>query len=172
MTPFTPYVCEELWETLGKKDFISNAQYPKADETKVDREVEAQEEMIRNLIEDIQNILKATGKTPKRIHLYVAPEWKRTVYEAIASGRTMKDVMSEPAMKPYGKEIAKLMQKRREEIPDVILSAGEEYKVFEEARDFLAREFSCNISVEKKPPTGGEEKAKHALPGKPGVYLE
>jgi hypothetical protein len=64
------------------------------------------------------------------------------------------------------------MQKRREEIPDVILSAGEEYKVFEEARDFLAREFSCNISVEKKPPTGGEEKAKHALPGKPGVYLE
>jgi len=172
MTPFTPYLCEELWEKLGGKGFVSNAAYPHSDESKVDKKVEAEETMLTSLLEDLQNIIKVTGKTPKKISLYLAPEWKRTVYEAIASGKTMKEVMNEPAMKPYGKEIAKLMGKRREELPEVIFSLEEEHKVLEGAKDFLCKEFSCEIDLQKKPTHDPEGKAKHALPEKPGIYLE
>ena len=32
MTPFTPHLCEEIWETLGNKDFISSFSWPAFDE--------------------------------------------------------------------------------------------------------------------------------------------
>ncbi|MFH1787971.1 MAG: leucine--tRNA ligase, partial [Candidatus Altiarchaeota archaeon] len=172
MTPFTPYVCEELWEILGGGGFAANADYPMADESKVNVKVEAQEEMLRNLREDVQKIVEVTGKTPARIFVYIAPEWKRLVYDAVKSGKTIKDVMGEPALKPYGKQVAKLMGKRKEEVPDVILTVSEEKKVLEESKEFLSNEFSAEITVEEKPSNDPEGKAKHALPGKPGIYVE
>ncbi|MCX5781124.1 MAG: leucine--tRNA ligase [Elusimicrobia bacterium] len=32
LSPFTPHICEELWETTGHKESISDASWPKADE--------------------------------------------------------------------------------------------------------------------------------------------
>ena len=172
MTPFTPHTCEELWELLGGEGFASNADYPLPDEGEVDRKVEAQEDILRNLREDVQKIIDVTGKKPAKIYFYIAPEWKRAVYDAIATGKSIKEVMSEPARKPYGKQVAKLMGKRCEEVPDVILSINEEADVLDDASKFLSNEFSAEIIVEKKPSHDPEEKAKQALPGKPGIYME
>ena len=35
MAPFTPFLCEELWERLGKKGFVSAAEWPSFDKKKV-----------------------------------------------------------------------------------------------------------------------------------------
>lgn len=33
LTPFTPHVCQELWEVLGREGYISDAKWPSVDET-------------------------------------------------------------------------------------------------------------------------------------------
>ncbi|MCL2144302.1 MAG: leucine--tRNA ligase [Endomicrobia bacterium] len=38
MTPFTPHLCEEIWEALGNKDFISSFEWPKFDENFLKRD--------------------------------------------------------------------------------------------------------------------------------------
>ncbi|MDR3112676.1 MAG: leucine--tRNA ligase [Elusimicrobiota bacterium] len=35
MTPFTPHLCEEIWENLGNKNFISSYKWPNYDESKI-----------------------------------------------------------------------------------------------------------------------------------------
>ena len=54
---------------LGGKGFVSNAPYPKKDEGKIDKKALAQEEMLRNLIEDVKKIVEVTGKTQKNTPL-------------------------------------------------------------------------------------------------------
>ena len=172
MAPFTPHTCEELWEILGEERFVSNAEFPTVDDSQVDVKEETQEEMLGDLMEDVTKITDVTKKKPEKIHLYLAPEWKRKVYEAISEGKTIKDVMSDLDLKPYGKQVAKLMGKRREEIPRVIFTLEDEASVFDDSKMFLEKELGCEIIVEKTPTHDPEDKAKHALPGKPGIYVE
>ena len=74
LTPFTPHVCEEMWELLGHKPFVSLAKWPEPDESKIDEEVERMEEVVSKTVEDIREIIKITKKRPKKICLYVIPK--------------------------------------------------------------------------------------------------
>ncbi|MCD6557407.1 MAG: leucine--tRNA ligase [Candidatus Aenigmarchaeota archaeon] len=74
LTPFTPHICEELWEHLGKKPFISLEKWPEPDESKIDEELERMEEAVSKTVEDIREIIKITKKKPKKVCLYVIPK--------------------------------------------------------------------------------------------------
>ncbi|RLI96630.1 MAG: hypothetical protein DRO96_02605, partial [Candidatus Aenigmatarchaeota archaeon] len=74
LTPFTPHICEELWEHLGKKPFISLEKWPEPDESKIDEELERMEEAVSKTVEDIREIIKITKKRPKKVCLYVIPK--------------------------------------------------------------------------------------------------
>lgn len=58
LSPFTPHIAEELWHKLGNKSFISLEKWPEADESKINPELEKQEQAIEKTISDINNILK------------------------------------------------------------------------------------------------------------------
>ncbi|MFW6283568.1 MAG: class I tRNA ligase family protein, partial [Minisyncoccales bacterium] len=74
LSPFAPHITEELWEKIGnnslnqeKKNFISLADWPEADETKINDEIEKQEQAIENIIGDINNVLKLMReKSPEK----------------------------------------------------------------------------------------------------------
>jgi leucyl-tRNA synthetase len=174
MTPFTPFACEELWSRMPeKKGFISHADYPTARKEIIDAGVIQKEEMLRGLMQDIQNILEATGAKPKKIHVYLAPDWKRTVFSLIKEGKTIGDAMRNPDLKQYGKQIADLMKKiRRDEVPEKTLTLEDEYATLSEAADFLTKEFKAQAFVHKTPDYDPENKIKNALPMRPGIYLE
>ena len=86
---YCPHITEELWEKIGNKGFISLADWPKADETKIDEKFEKQEKAVEKLMEDINHIKEITGqiahhgRTPKdfgkkslqgaKIYVYVLP---------------------------------------------------------------------------------------------------
>ena len=76
-SPFTPHVAEEFWEKIGKKGFVSLAEWPKADESKIDDRFEKSEKEIERTISDIVNIIKIVrekqGKEIERIYLYAIP---------------------------------------------------------------------------------------------------
>jgi leucyl-tRNA synthetase len=55
LSPVAPHICEEMWEKLGNKNFVSIA--------------ECSENSVRKTIEDLRNVLKLTGKK-KKLYLY------------------------------------------------------------------------------------------------------
>ena len=173
MAPFTPYTCEELWETIGHKDYVSLAQYPTADTKKIIKEANAKEDLIKNLMEDIQHILEISKIKPEIMHLYLAPEWKRKLFALLRSCTPMKDIMSDPEMRPHGKDVSQIMQKyRRDEIPELVLTLDEEYDTLKEAQKFLEKEFNAVIDLQKEITKDPENKARFAMPQKPGIYIK
>ncbi|MDO8509040.1 MAG: leucine--tRNA ligase [Nanoarchaeota archaeon] len=78
ISPVTPHIAEELWEKLGKKSLVSLEQWPKADESKISEELEAQEKIQHQTLDDIKNIIKIVqekqNKNPEKIYLYAIPK--------------------------------------------------------------------------------------------------
>ncbi|MBM3309295.1 MAG: leucine--tRNA ligase [Candidatus Altiarchaeales archaeon] len=172
MAPFTPFTCEELWEKMGKKTFVLNEKYPEASETAIDKTIDARENYLKNLLEDVQNILKIMKKTPTQIHFYLSPDWKYKVYNAIKEGKQMKDLVADSELRQQGKEIAKIMQTRKEELPEVLLERSQENETLTQAKTFLEKELNMKITIQEKPTHDPEQKSKYALPMKPGIYME
>lgn len=76
LSVFCPHICEELWEKIGNKGFISLAEWPKADEKKIDLKLEKQEQQIEELADDINNILKIVKSKNQKVnkgYVYVLP---------------------------------------------------------------------------------------------------
>ncbi|MFC2162736.1 leucine--tRNA ligase [Candidatus Altiarchaeota archaeon] len=169
MTPFTPFICEELWERMGGQGFASNAEYPTADGSGIDADSEASEQYLTGIVDDVKNILQASKMTPGKILLYVSPDWKYKVFQAIMGGKSVKDVMVDPEVRQYGKQAAKLMQTRRDQLPEKILSSGREKEILVECKDFLEKEFDVELLID--PSEDPQGKMKFAQPGKPGICL-
>jgi len=173
LAPFTPFTCEELWERTGHKGFVSLEKYPVKDLKKINPAVSVKEEMVKQLMEDLQHILEISKIKPKTVHIYLAPDWKRQLFCKIKEGMNIGEVMKDAEMKRYGKEVPSIMQKyRKDEVPDVVLSLDDEAKTLEEARSFLEKEFSTTIDIQKTATKDPENKARFAMPMKPGIYVE
>ena len=178
MTPYTPHICEELWQILGKKDFISLSEWPQAKEELIDDRIEKMEELVMQTLKDIYEIIKIVGKKPKEIRIYTSPEWKHTVYSEIIKmeGKTPKEIiphiMKSPTGKQYGKEALKFAQRLISNLAGLgeILTAEEEYSILKDAEEFFAREFRCDVKV-MRAVESESEKASRAEPGKPGIEI-
>jgi len=78
MSPFCPHITEELWHALGNKTFISLEKWPEADESKINPELEKQEQQIETAISDINNIIKILEsrkelKDKKKVKIFAIP---------------------------------------------------------------------------------------------------
>lgn len=193
LAPFAPHICEELWSEMKEKDFISTAEWPQADERKIDIRAEEQENLIQEVIEDTLNVLKATKITPEKIFYYTASPWKWAVYRRVLqeskSGEVklnelMKELASDEDLKKRLKEVAgfvaktvkeagKMPEKRREHT--LMMEALDEGKVIEDAKDFLMQRFNAEIIVYNEDdgmrfdPKG---KAAVSVPYRPAIYIE
>ncbi|MEL4305606.1 leucine--tRNA ligase [Methanococcoides sp. LMO-2] len=191
MAPFTPHVCEEIWEAMGKEGMVSLAGYPAYDETLVDTSAEFTEELISGTISDVDEIIRVTKITPQKAVLYTAPEWKTTAFKkALAMqkegdlnpGVLIKELMSDPEMRRYGKEVPKFAQKivgditsMSEESFNTLTSFELDEKVaLEENKDFFEKEIGCPVEVYSADDAeyDPENKAKFAYPLRPAIYLE
>ncbi len=173
MSPFTPFVCEELWEKMKGKGFVSLAPYPKAEKKLIDETINLKEEMLKVVMGDLQKILEVIKLKPKRIYFYLAPEWKRKLFQKIKEGKGINEIMKEKEMKPHGKEISEIMKKvRANEISEIILTSDEEYKTLSNAKKFLEKEFNCQVEIQKEVTYDPNNRAKFSLPMKPGIYVE
>jgi len=193
IAPFAPHLCEEVWNGMGEKGFISMAEWPRSNEEQVDNLAEEQENLVRDVIDDTLNVLKATKITPKKIVYYTASPWKWKVYvkvlEKSATGgvrmnEVMKDLVADTELKPYLKETAKLAaklskdvagipEKRRNIVLKIKMLADKE--ALEDAEDFLAERFKAQVTIyseEDKKRYDPRQRAATALPGRPAIYVE
>ena len=83
--PFCPHITEELWHEIGNKNFISLEKWPCANESKIDLELEKQEQQVEKTISDIRNIIRIIsekGNKAGKIYLYVLPKELRMYSES------------------------------------------------------------------------------------------
>ncbi|MBI2047262.1 leucine--tRNA ligase [Candidatus Pacearchaeota archaeon] len=78
--PFCPHIAEELWHKIGNKNFISLESWPKADESRINLQLEKQEQACNNLVGDINNIIKLLrekqNKDVHKVYIYTLPKEK------------------------------------------------------------------------------------------------
>jgi leucyl-tRNA synthetase len=191
MSPFTPHLCEEIWQALGHEDIVSLAQYPLYNEDLIDEGAELAEEVIKGTLEDIEEIIRVTKMTPQTVHLYTAPAWKDTVIKCACEmqqeaplevGTLIKALMADPELKRFGKDIPKFVQKI---IPEFKSGGAERYEIFagpgldecallKEASSFFEKEIGCSVEIYSgdSPAYDPENKSRFADPLRPAIYIE
>ena len=193
LAPFAPYICEEIWEKMGRKGFVSLAEWPTYDEKKVNVRAEETESLIKNVLEDTSNILRATKIVPKKICYYSAASWKWKVYlttleksvsTRIAVSDLMKELMTNPDLRRIAEKVAKFSRQVVEEInrmPDdrkhrqLQVGAMDENQTLEEAARFFESEFNAKVYTYREDDPqrhDPKKKAELARPYRPAIYIE
>ncbi|MDH5482021.1 MAG: leucine--tRNA ligase [Candidatus Bathyarchaeota archaeon] len=193
LTPVAPHTCEELWEIKGEKDFVSRSPWPTSDESKINVEAEENEALIMGMMEDTQNIIKATGITPKKICYYAASPWKWKIYlkvleksvsAKVAQSDLIKDLLKDSDLKARAKEVAEFVGKIVDEvnrIPDekkqrlIRVGVMDENQKLKDAENFFNREFNAKIycyNEEDKKRYDPKNRAHTAKPYRPAIYIE
>lgn len=177
---FSPHICEEAWEAIGKKSFVSIAQWPGYDATKIIDDAEAKEDLLRSILSDIAEVLCIIkNKNPKKITIFVANAWKYSLYEHLRGkmqktrnpGELLQFCMT-TNLKRYGMEVQKIIPKIvKSGLPPHHLSQNQELEAIDGARDFFAATFNCEIDVASAD-DAEHPKAKNALPSKVAILIE
>ncbi|MGD0511126.1 MAG: class I tRNA ligase family protein, partial [Candidatus Micrarchaeaceae archaeon] len=187
LAPFIPHICEEIWEAMGHEDPVSLVQYPLYNVDLMNDGAELIEEIIRNTLADIEEIIRVTKMIPQKVHLYTASAWKLLVIKkcmceialkpSIEAGTFIKTLMGNPELRVFGKEIPKLVQKiitefksggaKRYEIFDS-LGLGEQ-DLLKESSSFLEKEIGCPVEIHSadSPTYDPEKKSRFAEPLRP-----
>lgn len=179
LSPFAPFICEEIWEKIGKEGFVSLAQWPVAGE--IDKKLDIIEEVIQRTIEDIHSVVRLSKlEKIKKMKIFIAKSWKYKLFDAIKDVENKKNFneMIEKAMKieevkKNSKEVVKIIKaiaKDPSKFPLKMISKEKEIKVFKESKEFFEKEFECEVEVIDGDESN-EVKAQQALPMKPGILV-
>jgi leucyl-tRNA synthetase len=83
LSPFAPHIAEEIWEKLGNSELASKSAWPSSVGIEIDSKSIQTETLLKSIIDDINNILKVTKISPKKIIIYTAEQWKSKAYNLI-----------------------------------------------------------------------------------------
>ena len=197
LSPFAPYFCEEVWEIMGNDSYVSLAQWPEINQSKIILKSEDNERLIQSIIFDIQKITKVTKIVPKKILIYTASSIKCTLYRKILDriqrqatpnfGQIMKEFVNDNEVKDLVKRNPDLVKK----IIDDILSESvdvrerrmkidsfDEKIPLEDGKSLLVSEVGNNqlelyiYSEDDNDKYDPKQKSKFARPYKPAIYIE
>ncbi|MCW4040004.1 MAG: leucine--tRNA ligase [Candidatus Bathyarchaeota archaeon] len=193
LAPFTPHICEELWQQMGKPGFISTAQWPNYDASKLNPLILMRENMIQALLDDIHHIIQATKIHPTHIYLYTAASWKSQIYhnalrftiqDTLTIRQLMQKALQNPENRQRAKQVSTFVQKLVTDMqkiaPQLLRERNQigvisEYDIFSEAADFFAREFRAEVTVfheEDNDVVDPQHRAHLAEPYRPAIYIE
>ncbi|MEM4312345.1 MAG: leucine--tRNA ligase [Nitrososphaerales archaeon] len=189
LAPIAPIICEEIWELMGGKGFVSLAEWPKVDSSKIEPKIELSEEILMSLMDDIKQIIKVRKVKPKALYLYIRAHWKWKAYlRGLKFGgkfdfkNLVQHIIKEEGLKEKGKEVVELVKSLMDHFASEDARARwreaeeiDEYDVILKAKDFLKKELNCNVEIyreEDKERYDPLNRAPRALPFKPAIYME
>jgi len=192
MSPFAPYASEEMWSRLGNTGIVSKSSWPEYHENMIDFESIQSENLLKNTIEDIKNIIKVTKITPKKITIYTPAQWKIKAYQKILSNivagevnigtlikaliadKETEDVKKDPDfVKKTVNDILSESQEERESKNKIGLI--DEKKILSELDSLVQAEFGITSQVfsetdqDKYDP---KNKSRTSRPYKPAILIE
>ena len=181
LAPITPHVAEEIWEKIGKTRLIQYEEWPKADTTKINEEVEKAEKIVQKVLEDIQELLRVIkAEASQEIIIALPARWK---YEFLGKvnenlknlGKVQQAVREALRQLPSEKqrEAGRLVELiiKNSEILDLLVSPQVEEKALRDAQPFLEQATGRKVTVVYEEEAESAQKAKQSLPGRPAIIL-
>ncbi|MCM2324983.1 MAG: leucine--tRNA ligase [Candidatus Woesearchaeota archaeon] len=173
LAPITPFICEEIWEALGKKEFIALARWPQAGEI-----TKTNEEFVKSTLEDINSVIRLVNIKPQKVTLFIADDWKYELYSILKpmleETRDFKAVigktMQNEKIKKHGQDAMKIIEKAMKSGVNIYDKEAESLAL-NESVDFLKNELGCEIEIIKAEESK-EAKARNALPGKVAILVK
>jgi len=191
MTPITPHLAEELWAGQGYDPFVSNETYPEFKPEDLSEKDEIGEYLLTRVIDDVNEILKVTQMTPKKICIYTSPAWKQKIYRTALEqsaqktfnvGQLIKETMGDPAMKPLGQQVSQFVAKIAPEIKMLSEADRQRFLVplnekahLADAQSYLSEVLHCPIEIYRADDTNlydPANKTRFAIPLRPAIYIE
>ncbi len=191
MLPITPHISEEIGMLFEFKDFVSEENYPKLDLKKISKKDEIGEYLLSKVVDDINEILKVTKISPKKIIIYTSPKWKNEIYRKsielseenkLNIGILMKEAMADSNLKSKAKEVSQFVGKLPGEIKKLSDSDKEKYMIeFDEktylnsAINYINSIFSCEIEIfgsDDEKIYDPANKTRYSVPLRPAIFIE
>jgi len=192
LSPFAPYIAEEMWEKLGNVGTASKSLWPSVLESKIDAAALQSENLLKSTLEDIKNILKITKISPKRIIIYTSDPWKIKAYQKILASvikgemnigvliklliadKDTENVKKDPdfVKKTVNDILSEPVESRESKARSDLV---EEKKILSEIDSLVQKEFGVRVEVfsESEPQKyDPKNKAKTTRPFKPAILIE
>ncbi|MGB9729017.1 MAG: leucine--tRNA ligase [Thermoprotei archaeon] len=191
MTPFTPFIAEELWEKLGNNKYVSLTSWPEPNNLLIDEMSETIEEQIKIITQDIKTILTQYTTNISKIYVYLPAKWKYQIATLIGEKlatetdpRTlMKELMKNPEYRQKSSTIATFIDKfiniywSFSELHKKMISKAEiiDKKALESMKKLIKEELNAELIIDYEEnqnlydPT---KKAQRSIPFKPAIYIE
>ena len=142
----------------------------------VNSKLENQEDLIRQIISDTNEIEKIAGIKPKKISVFVADKWKFEIYDKVLKNKEKganeitKEIMSTGK---YGKATVSFIQSLYKKINEIkpVVDRKSQVILLEESKNFLEQELACKIEIIDAAKSK-DNKARAATPKKPGILLK
>ena len=183
LAPFVPFMTNELHERLTGEP-AEDAVWPAVEDDFDSPEDEVSEQLVRDALADVRDIVDVTGTDPDTVRLYVAADWKRQVFAAARDhedvGAVMSDVMQDPDLRERGDAVNDLAQEMvefaRERDAETLtaLDGVDEADVYRSAAGFLGAEFDADVEVYvegEDDVVDPENTAEGAEPFRPAIHL-
>jgi leucyl-tRNA synthetase len=198
LSPFAPFISEEIWEKIGNPSSIIFGGWPVVDNSKIDQVAEESEHLIMNLVSDIQTIIRVTKIEPSTIIIYVAAKWKTSIYQKVIEnivlehktnfGDIMRQLVNDPST-VISKAHPNLVRKTIEDVLSdpmdvrnrrISLKSFDEISPINDAATLICSEIGYSqtqievyseddVDLQKHDP---RSKAKFARPFKPAIYMQ
>ena len=183
LAPFVPFLANELHERLTGEP-AEDADWPAIDPDLESDRLEAEEELVRSLADDVREVIDVTGRDPDVVRVYTAADWKYRVFdEAVEAGpnhgAVMGRVMQYDGLRERGEAVNALVGDLVEFVREhpvermAVLAAIDEHDVYEDAAGFLGAEFDADVEVyPEEDAHDPADKAGSAVPFRPAIHLE
>jgi leucyl-tRNA synthetase len=91
MSPFTPFMAEDLNHELGGKGLVSQADWPSLKDFPLDEEAELGEAVLTKVIADARNVLKVVKGPRSKLNVYVCSDSARSYFMELAVAKEKKE---------------------------------------------------------------------------------
>ncbi len=191
MSPITPHLAEELWSLNNEKNFVALEKYPIFNPKSISEKDEVGEYLLSRIIEDVNEILKITKITPKKLYLYTSAKWKHQLIikalelekeNKLDMNTLMKIAISDPELKKQAKNVSNYAAKLLTEIRKINENDRQRYMIqldektyVSKALSYLEKELSTKINIfsaDDKNILDPAKKARFATPLRPAIYIE
>jgi leucyl-tRNA synthetase len=174
VAPITPFLAEELWNTLGEEGLVVESRWPQPLDEVPDYHLER--DLIRTTLADVRDITDVVDiADPDEIEVVVAQNWKYRAYEvareADPGSAIVGEVMDHEEMREHGDAAADYaadLQDRQAEL-EPIMAPARELEVLQEAAWLFEDEFGADVVVRKA--ADEDDLAGKAKPGKPAIHI-
>jgi leucyl-tRNA synthetase len=182
MSPFTPFMAEDLNHELGGKGLVCQADWPSVKDFPLDEEAELAEAVMNKVVEDARNVLKVVKGPRSRLNVYVCSDAAKSYFFELAAAKRKNEnvgqvVKKHASLKIQPDRVFRLSFEIGDDMMTKLLShkGFDEYRTLSDASGFMSKELGTRVVVLKagaKDVHDPANKAKDALPTKPGFYLE